>query len=154
MPAYQSHPLSRLLSHTSYAPIASLSPCGEGPHEVATQLRLHNKDFKHAKNLNLTLPLRGSCQWAVRKDAPALLTSPIRVCPFMRALTYDAAWRTAASSVTSKRSGVKFSSNSACNRFASASFKELPHAAGTRCAGPKVEILSSLSHLCIRSIML
>ncbi len=59
------------------------------------------------------------------KGMPALLISPSRVWPFMRDLTSPAALWTAASSVTSKSSGVKKSPNSPCSRFASASFLTL-----------------------------
>src|SRR5271154_1228361 len=57
---------------------------------------------------------------------PALLTSPVKVSPPSAASTCFAPAATAASSVTSKISGVKFEPNSFDNRSAAASLRTLP----------------------------
>ena len=58
---------------------------------------------------------------------PALLTRPASVSPLRAARTSRAAASTAASSVTSKISGVKFAPNSLLRRSASACLRTLPN---------------------------
>src|SRR5260370_32057574 len=57
---------------------------------------------------------------------PAFLTSPDKVSPRSAASTWLAPATTAASSVTSKRSGVKLGPNSCDRRSASACLRTLP----------------------------
>ena len=58
---------------------------------------------------------------------PALLTRPASVSPLRAPRTSRAAASTAASSVTSKISGVKFAPNSLLRRSASACLRTLPN---------------------------